>query len=93
LGASTSSGPETAEGLEAGKRRLFGLLPPRSYPTSIWNQLRWLMWRNLLAYLRNPADVAGRLVTYLFVGIVLGLIFVQDRRDGGFLSAPTCLSE
>eukprot|EP00884_Botryococcus_braunii_P014363 jgi/Botrbrau1/22928/Bobra.0030s0006.1 len=84
LGASTSSSLQTEgeTGLEPSKRICFGLLPARTYPTPFWNQLRWLMWRNLLAYLRNPADVAGRLIMYLFIGLVLGLVFLQDRRGG-----------
>lgn len=79
-GASTSSSSGLEAEPEEAKRILCGLVAAPNYPTSFWNQLRWLMWRSLLAYLRNPADVAGRLLMYLFVGIMLGLIFLGDRR-------------
>eukprot|EP00884_Botryococcus_braunii_P013426 jgi/Botrbrau1/22084/Bobra.0206s0011.1 len=47
-----------------------------TYPTSFANQLVCLMWRTSLSYLRNPADVAGRVLLACSIGSLGGLAFV-----------------
>lgn len=54
-----------------------------TYPTSFWNQLGWLIYRNLLQVMRNPADMAGRVFANLAVGIFLGLIFMGPLAGKG----------
>eukprot|EP00884_Botryococcus_braunii_P020149 jgi/Botrbrau1/6818/Bobra.0153s0015.3 len=50
------------------------------YPTSFWNQLMCLLWRSLMSYLRNPADVIGRLLMSLSIGIVVGVTFINSNN-------------
>ena len=38
-------------------------------------QFRVLLWRELLAVTRNPADVAGRMLVFAYISALLGLIF------------------
>jgi hypothetical protein len=64
-----------------------------AYPTSFFNQLICLLWRSLMVYVRNPADVAGRLMMSLSIGIVVGITFMRSNEGkcrlachaGGFL--------
>jgi hypothetical protein len=45
-------------------------------PRGSWvRQVRVLFWRELLAVTRNPADVAGRMLIFCWLGIFIGLIF------------------
>jgi hypothetical protein len=39
-----------------------------------WRQFRALLWREAISLVRNPADVAGRMATFAFVGLLDGLI-------------------
>jgi hypothetical protein len=48
-----------------------------AYPTPFWNQLLVLSWRALMAYIRNPTDVIGRLLLSNSVGLVIGLVFIN----------------
>eukprot|EP00884_Botryococcus_braunii_P013437 jgi/Botrbrau1/22094/Bobra.0206s0020.1 len=54
----------------------------RAYPTPLLNQLSCLLWRALMAYIRNPADMAGRLVLGTSTGIICGLTFLNANPDG-----------
>lgn len=58
-----------------------GMVP--GYPTSFWNQTACLMWRALMASIRNPFDVGCRLVMCLSIGILCGLVFIN--ATGGTL--------
>eukprot|EP00884_Botryococcus_braunii_P002265 jgi/Botrbrau1/12039/Bobra.0293s0015.1 len=71
-GLGTPSGSVVGSETDPDERRLCGFLPVLSYPTSFWNQLRWLMYRNVLQVMRNPADMAGRVFCNLVLGIMLG---------------------
>eukprot|EP00884_Botryococcus_braunii_P000761 jgi/Botrbrau1/10686/Bobra.139_2s0016.1 len=81
-------------GAPAEQARLCGLLPYSSpYPTSFWNQLRWLMYRNMLEVLRNPADLMGRLLLNLLVGIMEGMIFMgPSYMHGGKADSVSILT-
>lgn len=50
-----------------------------TYPTSCWNQLICLLWRSLMTYVRNPADVIGRLLMSLSIGILVGITFINSN--------------
>lgn len=45
------------------------------YPTSWLTQFFTLTWRSLLNVTRNPADVAGRMLTFTYVGAFIGAVF------------------
>ncbi len=57
------------------------------YPTGAWAQYRTLLWRELLSITRNPFDVAGRVLTFAWVGVFMGLL-----TFGTAVSHPPCLS-
>jgi hypothetical protein len=40
-----------------------------------WAQFRVLLGRELLVTMRNPADVAGRMLLFAWVGVFAGLVF------------------
>eukprot|EP00884_Botryococcus_braunii_P016094 jgi/Botrbrau1/3168/Bobra.37_2s0003.2 len=64
--------------------RLCGVIPRASvYPTSFWNQVRWLIYRNALNLIRNPADLAGRVLANLGLGLIEGLIFMGPSVTRG----------
>jgi len=44
------------------------------YPTSAWRQYVTLLWRELLSITRNPFDVAGRTLTFAWVGLFMGIL-------------------
>lgn len=50
----------------------------RSYPTDVWNQYCVLQQRALQAYTRNPANVAGRTLMAMFIGVIGGLVFYKQ---------------
>jgi hypothetical protein len=52
----------------------------RAQPTGWLNQYAVLQWRALQAYSRNPANVAGRTLMAVFIGVVGGLVFFK-RAD------------
>lgn len=84
----TPNGSVMGSDADPDERRLCGWLPVHSYPTSFWNQLRWLMYRNVLQVLRNPADMAGRVFCNLVLGIMLGLIFMGPNNRKGSKGDP-----
>lgn len=45
-----------------------------------------LMWRELLAVTRNPADVAGRMLIFAYVSVLLG----EPRVQNLLLLTPRC---
>lgn len=51
-----------------------------SYPTPWLNQAKLLFWRTMLSLSRNPADMLGRLLLSIWVGLILG--WVLTRRSG-----------
>jgi hypothetical protein len=57
--------------------------PPSAaaYATSWRSQTRTLLWRELLAVTRNPADVAGRMLTFAWVSLLVGAIFYALPGD------------
>lgn len=40
-----------------------------------------LLWRELLMSTRNPADVAGRMLTFVFVSLIAGIM--EYDKEGG----------
>lgn len=52
----------------------------RAQPTSWANQYGVLQWRALQAYSRNPANVAGRTLMAVFIGVVGGLVFFKRAQ-------------
>lgn len=51
------------------------------YPTGWWRQARVLAWRELLKLTRNPADVAGRTLTFTWVALLVGLYYYDLPED------------
>ncbi|KAF8067234.1 ctr9 [Scenedesmus sp. PABB004] len=69
---------ERGEGGGAVRGGLCGLGgAPRPPPTSAtwFSQFRILLWRELLAVTRNPADVAGRCLIFCWLAVFVGLIY------------------
>lgn len=56
--------------------------PRNLYPTTWWTQFRILAWRALLAYTRNPADVAGRMMMAQGVAIMDGVVIMSGGNHG-----------
>ena len=48
-------------------------------------QVQLLFWRAWTSYVRNPADVAGRLVVTAAVAIVIGLVFLAAPNSEPFI--------
>ena len=46
-----------------------------NFVTSAWSQYKTLLGRELLSITRNPFDVAGRTLTFAWVGIVMGMLY------------------
>uniref|UniRef100_A0A383VUC5 ABC transporter domain-containing protein n=1 Tax=Tetradesmus obliquus TaxID=3088 RepID=A0A383VUC5_TETOB len=51
------------------------------YPTGAGRQLACLLRRNLLGSTRNPFDVAGRILSCTYLGLVFGLVFYNTPAD------------
>jgi len=49
--------------------------PTSAYATGWWTQFKVLLWRQFLAITRNPADVAGRSLTFTWVSVVMGILY------------------
>ncbi|KAI8467922.1 MAG: hypothetical protein J3K34DRAFT_523385 [Monoraphidium minutum] len=47
----------------------------RNNGASWFRQFRVLLWRELLAVTRNPADVAGRMLIFTWISVLIGLIY------------------
>lgn len=45
------------------------------FASNAWSQYRTLLGRELLSITRNPFDVAGRTLTFAWVGIVMGILY------------------
>jgi hypothetical protein len=54
-----------------------------AYRTSWLQQYRALTWRECVKVTRNPADVAGRLLTFTWVALLVGLIYYDMPTDAG----------
>lgn len=54
-----------------------------AYCTSWLQQYRALAWRECVKVTRNPADVAGRLLTFTWVALLVGLIYYDLPTDAG----------
>jgi hypothetical protein len=54
-----------------------------AYRTSWLQQYRALTWRECVKVTRNPADVAGRLITFTWVALLVGLIYYDLPTDAG----------
>eukprot|EP00775_Hariotina_reticulata_P006450 gene6450-6679_t len=48
---------------------------------SWWQQYRALVWREGIKVTRNPADVAGRTLTFAWVALLVGLIYYNMPAD------------
>jgi len=49
--------------------------PSPAYATGWWSQYASCLGRELLAVTRNPADVAGRTLTFSWVALLMGLLY------------------
>eukprot|EP00803_Ostreobium_quekettii_P007966 evm.model.scf_884EXC.7 EVM.evm.TU.scf_884EXC.7 scf_884EXC:39023-46896(-) len=56
------------------------VLKTDKYNSSWLTQFLALSWRSYLNITRNPADVAGRMLTFTYIAVFIGLIF-YDRPD------------
>jgi hypothetical protein len=45
------------------------------FASNAWRQYKTLLGRELLSITRNPFDVAGRTLTFAWVGIVMGILY------------------
>ncbi len=63
------------------------LAPPATplYATGWWSQYRACLGRELLAVTRNPADVAGRTLTFSWVALLMGLLYFNMPMDASSL--------
>lgn len=59
--------------------------PESVYATGWWRQFTACYGRELLAITRNPADVAGRIMTFTWVGILTGILFYNLPGDASSL--------
>ncbi|WIA12631.1 hypothetical protein OEZ85_006286 [Tetradesmus obliquus] len=65
-----------------GSGSLQAMQPARwEYPTSLGRQFCSLLWREVLAITRNPFDLAGRILTCTYLGLVFGLVFYNTPAD------------
>jgi hypothetical protein len=55
--------------------------PDSIYATGWWRQFTACYSRELLAVTRNPADVAGRIMTFTWIGILTGILFYNLPGD------------
>eukprot|EP00884_Botryococcus_braunii_P000584 jgi/Botrbrau1/10526/Bobra.7_1s0007.1 len=86
-------------GSEASQTSTSGRSKPEDYnkyPTRWLRQCQILTWRALLAYTRNPADVAGRMMMAQGVAIMDGVVIMSGGNIGGYninnaISVVTCI--
>lgn len=52
-----------------------------AYRSGWWQQYKALSWRELLKVTRNPADVAGRMLTFTWIALMVGLIYYDLPTD------------
>ncbi|GIL43410.1 hypothetical protein Vafri_1186 [Volvox africanus] len=95
-----SSGGATAADrrLQRKRERQLRLLQQPALQPGWLRQVRVLTWRELMAMTRNPADVAGRMLIFCWIALVVGLIFysvgnyfeaIRSRLDVMFIE--TCV--
>jgi hypothetical protein len=60
-----------AKGGKGGKGERAG----SAFASSGWSQYKTLLGRELLSITRNPFDVAGRTLTFCWVGVVMGILY------------------
>jgi ATP-binding cassette, subfamily G (WHITE), member 2 len=53
-----------------------------TYATGWFRQYAACLWREFLVITRNPADVAGRTLTFCWVGLLMGLLYYSLPADG-----------
>jgi hypothetical protein len=51
------------------------------YKSGIVNQLRWLLWRNGLAIIRDKSSIFILIFQSIFMSIMYGLIFFQTKMN------------
>lgn len=63
----------------------------------VWTQFRVLLWRESISILRNPADIAGRMLVFVWLGIFVGLLFydmqITIQARCRFDCMPCCMTE
>jgi hypothetical protein len=69
-GALLADGGKSGGGAKPGKER-----SGSAFASSPWSQYKTLLGRELLSITRNPFDVAGRTLTFCWVGIVMGILY------------------
>ncbi|KXZ56416.1 hypothetical protein GPECTOR_1g370 [Gonium pectorale] len=94
-GGAVAAARAAAEVAAWGARRHKQAAPPG------WlRQVRALFWRELLSMTRNPADVAGRMLIFCWIALVVGIIFygigdyfesVRSRTDVMFIEVCVLL--
>jgi hypothetical protein len=67
---------------------LDGAATNAKFASSGWRQYKTLFGRELLSITRNPFDVAGRTLTFAWVGIVMGILYygLPVRNQGPLYS-------
>jgi hypothetical protein len=87
----TSKGGGDADDVAAGGAQQ--LLQPASskWATGWWRQFASCYGRELLAVTRNPADVAGRLLTFTWVGLLTGVLFYALAGDASSIMSRLSL--
>ncbi|KAF8069576.1 abcG22 [Scenedesmus sp. PABB004] len=53
------------------------------YPASWWQQFRALVWRETLVATRNPAEIAGRLLVFVWVALMVSAFFYDLPAHAG----------
>jgi hypothetical protein len=77
-----------ASGAAAASAALDEALEPAPAPvwaTGWWGQYTSCLWRELLAVTRNPADVAGRTLTFSWVALLMGMLYFNMPLDASSL--------
>ncbi|KAI8470965.1 MAG: hypothetical protein J3K34DRAFT_520870 [Monoraphidium minutum] len=59
--------------------------PAPMWATNWWSQYTSCLWRELLAVTRNPADVAGRTLTFSWVALLMGMLYFNMPMDASSL--------
>jgi ATP-binding cassette, subfamily G (WHITE), eye pigment precursor transporter len=51
------------------------------YRSNVLVQFRWLLWRSSLSVLRDPRSSYIALIQTIFISVILGLVYLQQKND------------
>ncbi|KAI8463050.1 MAG: P-loop containing nucleoside triphosphate hydrolase protein [Monoraphidium minutum] len=77
------AGSPGSAGSARGRARQAGALPDKRRRPTWWTTFRALLWREMLGTIRNPADVAGRMLLFAWMGVFCGLVFWRMGDSAG----------